>query len=292
MNHNNQNQFIMRLTKISKTLIFLLLLALCCGPVSTQDKPVDYYLNIDPSTILSKNMEKQLYNVSLKWQNLDALNGDSFNCNVVYAVHSVDGSRNEASWDDVRMAQISDFNDKPQNTVNLSALDGFSYGINNLDFLGESFYNELPSDLIDLARWLVSDAIQMQGMVWYFIDSLEFNRELSPVMLEDYDIVFENWVKFTSRYQKLKWSAITKHNEEICAVINFQSAYNPVQAKTDDISFKGRSLYYGEIWVSLQDKQVEDALMLEDVVMNLEGSMFPQKQLIDLQREIVFDRIK
>ncbi len=282
----------MRLTKKTKTLIIFILFALCCGPACTQEKPLDYYLAIDPSTILSKNREEQLYNVSLKWQNLDALKGNSFNCNVVYAIHSVDGSRNQASWDNVRMAQISDFNDVPEHTVNLSALDGFTYGINSMDFLQESFYDELPADLRDLARWLVSDAIQMQGMVWYLIDSLEFNKELSPDMLKDYDIEFENWVKFTSRYQKLNWSSITKHNEEVCAVINFQSSYNPVQAKTDDMSFKGRSLYYGEIWVSLRDKQVEYACMFEDVVMDLEGSMFPEKQLIDLQREIVFDRIK
>lgn len=275
-----------------KALIIPVLFILICGPVFTQDKPVDYYLNINPSDISGENREKQAYDVSLKWQNLDALNGNSFNCNVVYAVHSVDGSRNEASWDKVRMAQISDFNDEPQHTVNLSALDGFTYGINSMDFLRESFYNELPADLRDLARWLVSDAIQMQGMVWYLIDSLEFNKELSPDMLKDYDIEFENWVKFTSRYQKLKWSSITKHNEEVCAVINFRSAYNPVQAKTDDMSFKGRSLYYGEIWVSLRDKQVEYAMMFEDLVMELESSMFPEKQLIDLQREIVFDRIK
>ena len=282
----------MRLIWKFKALIVPVMLILSCDPVFTQEKPVNYYLNIDPSTIVSENSEEQLYNVSLKWQNLDALNGNSFNCNVVYAIHSVDGSRNRASWDEVSMAQIKSFKDEPKKTVNLSALDGFSYEINNTDFLGESFYNELPDDLKDLARWLVSDAIQMQGMMWYYFDSLEFNTEFSPVMLENYNIEFENWVKFTSRYQQLKWSSITKHNEEVCAVIDFQSGYNPVQAKTDDMSFKGRSMYYGEIRVSLRDKQLEYAYMFEDVVMDLEGSMFPEKQLIDLQREIVFDRIK
>src|SRR6056297_931457 len=136
----------MRLIKKLKALILFVPFVLSCGPVCSQEKPVDYYLAIDPASILSKNREKQLYELSLKWQNLDALNGNSFNCNVVYAIHSVDGSRNQASWDNVRMAQISDFNDVPGHMVNLSALDGFTYGINSMDFLQESFYDELPAD--------------------------------------------------------------------------------------------------------------------------------------------------
>lgn len=282
----------MSLIKNNKPIIIAVLFSLCRGTVFTQEKTLNHYLDTDLSAILSKKKEEQLYNVSLKWQNLDALNGNSLNCNVVYAIYSVDGSRKVASWDEVRMAQISDFNDEPKNTVNLSALNGFTYGINSMAFLQESFYDEMPADLIDLARWLVSDAIQMQGMLWYVIDSLEFNRALRPHLLEDYNIEFENWVKFTSRYQELKWSSVTRHNEEVCAVINFRSAFNPVQATTDDMSFKGRSMYYGEIWISLQDKQIEYALMFEDVIMNLESSILPEKQLIDLQREIVFDRIK
>ncbi|HDS07492.1 MAG TPA: hypothetical protein ENO05_07680 [Bacteroides sp.] len=53
---------------------------------------------------------------------------------------------------------------------------------------------------------------------------------------------------------------------------------------------KGRSLYYGEIWISLDDKQVEYASMVEDVVMELESALFPDAPFINLQREIVFNK--
>ena len=58
------------------------------------------------------------------------------------------------------------------------------------------------------------------------------------------------------------------------------------------MSIKGRSLYYGEIWISLSDKQVEYATMVEDVVMKLKSSIFPEEQLIDLQREIIFNKVE
>jgi hypothetical protein len=56
------------------------------------------------------------------------------------------------------------------------------------------------------------------------------------------------------------------------------------------MSVKGRALYYGEIWISLSDKQVEYASMVEDDVLKLKSSLFPDGQLIDLQREIVFNK--
>jgi hypothetical protein len=42
----------------------------------------------------------------------------------------------------------------------------------------------------------------------------------------------------------------------------------------------------------LSDKQVEYASMAEDVIMKLKGPLFPEEQLIDLQREIVFRKVK
>jgi hypothetical protein len=59
-----------------------------------------------------------------------------------------------------------------------------------------------------------------------------------------------------------------------------------------EMTFKGRSLYWGEMWISMEDKQVEYATMVEDVVIKLKSAAFPQEQLIDLQREVSFNKIK
>ena len=41
---------------------------------------------------------------------------------------------------------------------------------------------------------------------------------------------------------------------------------NPVKVKTDFIAMVGRSHYWGEVYVSLSDKQIEYASLSEDVV--------------------------
>jgi hypothetical protein len=154
----------------------------------------------------------------------------------------------------------------------------------------ENFYSKIPADQRDLARWLVSDAAQMQGLAYYIFDSLEFNREFYPTLLNDYDIEFEDWVTFSSRYQKLIWSGVTRHNGEPCAMVRFESLYNPVKSDNNQMNVSGRSLYYGEMWIFLTDKQVEYTSMVEDVVFELKSPVFPDGQLVDLQREVIFNK--
>ena len=276
-----------------KTSIFLFTaLMLLTDCLFAQINSIDRYFLLKPSGIIARKSGVQNYDVSLKWQNLDAMNGNKINCNAAKA-HYVIGLENDSvSWKNVSLAQITDFQQKDYNGKNLPSLNRFTYKVNETNFLNEEFYRSIPPEQRDLARWLVSDAIQMQGLAWYVFDSLEFNKPFIPIFLNNYDVKFKNWVTFTSRYQKLIWSGITKYNNEVCAIVKFESLYNPLKIDNNQMSIKGRSLYYGEIWISLTDKQVEYATMIEDVVMKLKSSLFPEEQLIDLQREIIFNKVE
>jgi hypothetical protein len=253
---------------------------------------IDKYINLRPSDIKVKNAGIQKYDVTLKWQNLDVIEGNIFNCNAVKATYLIGLENDYVEWKDVSLAQITDFKQKQFKGIDLPSFNGFSYKVNDSDFLKEDLYKKIPQEQRDLAKWLVSDAIQMQGLAWYVFDSLEYNKEFIPKLLNNYDVKFEDWVTFTSRFQKLIWSGITKYNNEICAIVKFESLFNPLKIENEQMSVKGRSLYYGEMWISLADKQVEYASMVEDVVMKLQGSLFPKEQLTDLQREIVFNKVE
>lgn len=276
--------------KTSNFLFMALMLLTNC--LFAQKNSIDSYLSLKPSEIKSGKSGIQEYAVSLKWQNLDAINGNKFNCNAVNGTYITGLKNDSVSWKDVGLAQISDFQQKDYNGANLASFNGFTYKINETNFLNDDFYQTIPPEQRDMAKWLVSDAIQMQGLAWYVVDSLTFNKPFIPKFLNNYDVKFKDWVTFTSRYQKLIWSGITKYNNEVCAIIKFESLYNPLKIENNQMSVKGRSLYYGEIRISLSDKQVEYATMVEDVVMKLKSSLFPDEQLIDLQREIIFNKVK
>jgi hypothetical protein len=257
-----------------------------------QNNTIENYFSKQPSKIGNKNSEPQEYKVILKWQNLDPVNGTKINCNGVKAIYETGLENDFVSWKNVSLAQISDIRENKFDGEILPAFNNFTYKANASDFLKEDFYKTISPEHRDLAKWLVSDAFQMQGLATYVFDSLEFNREYNPKFLENSDIKFEDGITFSSQYQKLIWSGISKYNNEICAIVKFESYNNPVKVDNTKMTFKGRSLYWGEMWISLEDKQVEYATMVEDVVFKLKSSAFPQEQLFDLQKEVTLDKIQ
>jgi hypothetical protein len=276
-----------------KNSIFLIFVFwLFANDLIAQNNQFDNFFTMNPGTIEMHDSEIQEYDVTLKWHNLDALSGSKINCNAVKATYITGLEHDYVKWSNVSIAQIHDFNQVSFSGTPLPAFDDFTYIAMDTTFLSEKLYEIIPENQRDLAKWLVSDAVQMHGLALYIFDSLEFNKAFFPKLLENYNVKFENWVTFTSRYQKLIWSGISKHNGEICAIVKFESFYNPVEINTQQMIVNGRSLYYGEMWISLSDKQVEFASMVEDVVMKMTGAMFPEEQLINLQREIVFTKLK
>lgn len=276
--------------KTSNYLFLVLILSANC--LYGQKNSIEKYFSKQPSEIKNKSSEFQEYNVILKWQNLDPINSNKFSCNAVNATYMVGLKNGYVGWKNVSQSQVKDFQEAVVNGTEMPSFNNFSYKAINTDFLKEDFYKDIPAEQHDLAKWLVSDAIQMQSFAWFVFDSLNYNKEFRPKLMDNYDIKFENWVKFTSRYQKIIWSGITKFNNEICAIIKYESLFNPLEMNKPEMSFKGRSLYWGELWISLEDKQVEYATMVEDVVFELNLTGNPDKQLIDLQRDIKFTKIK
>jgi len=269
-------------------LLFVFILLTNCS--IAPNKSINKYFKINPNQIKPQNEEIQEYDVTLKWQNLDPISGHKMNCNAIKATYRIGLENDSVEWENVSITQIDDFKQTLHKTTDLPSFNGFKYKAKDTAFLSKNFYKDIPADQQDLAKWLVSDAVQMQGLAWYVFDSLAFKETFTPKLLENNDLKFEDWVTFTSRYQKIVWSGISKHNNEICAIVQFESYYNPLKIDNKQMQVKGRSLYYGEMWISLSDKQVEYATMVEDVIMKLKSPVFPDEQLINLQREVVFTK--
>ena len=79
-------------------------------------------------------------------------------------------------------------------------------------------------------------------------------------------------------------------NNELCILIQFLAMDNPLEVNMGTITGKGRSHYWGNIWVSLKDKQIEYAVLHEDVILDMQITP-DQKQLVDATREIKFEKI-
>lgn len=53
--------------------------------IHCQQTTIDQFIQIKPSEIMTGNKEIGKYDVTLKWQNIEPINGTKFNCNAVNA---------------------------------------------------------------------------------------------------------------------------------------------------------------------------------------------------------------
>lgn len=83
--------------------------------------------------------------------------------------------------------------------------------------------------------------------------------------------------RFQNRDIQLTWTGISRRNGQDCAVIEYRAYFNPLDLAMAGVEVKGRSHYWGLIWVSLTTKQIEYGTLYEDVLgdMKLPGQDRP-----------------
>jgi hypothetical protein len=64
----------------------------------------------------------------------------------------------------------------------------------------------------------------------------------------------------------LEWIGRSQRNGQDCALIKYQAFFNPLQIANGGMTLIGRSDFWGEIWVSVETKQIEYATLQEVVV--------------------------
>ncbi len=72
--------------------------------------------------------------------------------------------------------------------------------------------------------------------------------------------------KFHNQDVVLEWVGRSRRNGEDCAVIEYQAFFNPLEIAVGGMTMRGRSDYWGQIWVSLTTKQIEYGTIYESVV--------------------------
>jgi hypothetical protein len=71
---------------------------------------------------------------------------------------------------------------------------------------------------------------------------------------------------FQNRDVYLTWTGRSQRNGTECALIEYRAFFNPLEIANGGMTLKGRSHYWGQIWVSLATRQIEYATLYEDVL--------------------------
>lgn len=138
---------------------------------------------------------------------------------------------------------------------------------------------------------LVWDMMAIEGFACAYFNNLELNKPYKAGMFNG-KIDLAGMGSFENKDVILTWTGITEWNGEYCAVIEFITMNNPLEYAGEGMSMKGRSHYWGTIWVSVEDKQVEHAVLFEDMLMEIQLPGQTSKQVMDATREITYERVR
>ncbi|MDR2039077.1 MAG: hypothetical protein LBQ60_14230 [Bacteroidales bacterium] len=268
------------------TLIPLVMLTvLSTHVIKAQNCDIHPYIYLKMSDVQAKVPESQKYEIIVKRQGSDPVNGAKIFADAAKGIYYAKG-KDSLKWENVTTSKIKSIHHDFSEGTPLPVLNHFTYKSMSAPFMNEDFYKNIPQDQVDWAMMLLTDAFMMHEYKLLILDSLEFNRPYLPRDMSGNDIVMSGLdFNFASEYLQFLWDSFTIYNDKLCAVVRFESFFNLMGNRQS----KGRSMYYGEMFISLDNKQIEYARMVEDVVLQQKES---KEKWMDMQRLVVLNKVK
>jgi len=231
--------------------------------------------------------ELQKYVVTTDHFNTDIF-GNFFNKMRVKGEYTRGLENGKVKWNNCSVAMSMSRDAEFQQGTPLKYMEDFSYSVSVEMLKPENFTTFTENSAF--AKNLIWDMMGIEGFAWSAWDKLKLNE---PYSAKDFNGKMElaGQGSFENRDVILTWTGISQRNGESCAVIEYQTMNNPLDYSGEGMSMKGRSHYWGTIWVSLDDKQVEHAVLFEDVVMEMNLPGQTSKQIMDAVREISFVKV-
>ncbi|MDR0384661.1 MAG: hypothetical protein LBH60_01135 [Prevotellaceae bacterium] len=211
-------------------------------------------VKLDKSVVRTYRMTTDYYDYDLKSNFLVKKRLTGF---IIY-------SGDSALWKDVYYAESKTLDAEFPRGVRMNFLHDFKYQPDGRVLTADFFKNNLP-EADPLTMNLIWDALGFDVLAYCCWDSLTLIEEFRATNMNS-EFKLADIGTFENKDIRIAWLGITEINGEICAVLKYSVMNNPLNIEFKNISMSGRSHYWGEIYVSLSDKQIEYANLSEDVV--------------------------
>lgn len=181
-----------------------------------------------------------------------------------------------ARWNEVYISQLDNLETPFPEGKKQEYMENFKY-IPDETVLAEDFFLKIPeADMF--VKNLIWDAMGFDVFAYSCWSNLELNKEYHAIEINS-ELELAGEGTFENKDIILTWIGITEKNNEVCAIIKYSVMNNPLNLVTGNIIMSGRSHYWGEVYVSLSDKQIEYASLSEDVVTDVTISGQPSNIL-------------
>ena len=233
------------------------------------------------------NDELQKYVVTTDHFNTDIF-GNFFNKMRVKGEYTRGLGDGKAKWNNVTIAMAMQREAEFPAGSTVDYMENFSYSISADMLKCEAFATFGENSAF--TKNLIWDMMGIEGFAWSSFEKLKLNESFADERFNGkMDLAGQG--SFENKDVQILWTGISERNGETCAVIEYRTFNNPLEYAGEGMSMKGRSHYWGTIWVSLEDKQIEHAVLYEDVVMEMNLPGQTNKQIMNATREISFVKV-
>jgi hypothetical protein len=160
-------------------------------------------------------------------------------------------------------------------------MEGFRYRNDLGGTMAPDFFKGFPPSAM-MERNLVWDTGMMEMFGQNYFDHLKLNQPYQA--FSDQDVNIPDLGTFKNHNVVLQWIGRSQRNGRDCAVITYQAFFNPVNLATGGMTLIGRSDYWGELWVSLDTKQIEYGTLYESVVAEMKLPGQDTAQVVNIFR--------
>lgn len=218
-----------------------------------------------PANLELSSNSPQTYSMTTEYFDYD-LFGNFIKKKLITAKYTTGFENGYIKWNKVEVAESNSEKGTYTRGKEQEYMKGFTYK-QSMENINQAFAERLPQADIFLKN-LAWDIKAIEDFAWSTWNKLELNKEYSDSSKNSsVDLAGEG--TFENKDIRFTWIGITKVNKVDCAIIKFTVMGNPLEVKTGDFNIKGRSHYWGNIYVSFLNKQIEYAELYEDVIMDV-----------------------
>jgi len=268
-------------------LIALLIVASVFKKANEGNHRDDYIAHQLPANLELREEGPQQYVVTTDYFNHDYLGNFTSKSRVKgqYTRGFEDGT---VQWEDVTIAHSIDAEAAFPEGEAIEYMEGFTY-TPSVEMVNPNAFPGWPLDAF-FAKNLVWDMLGMEGFAWAYWNELRLNEPFKADQF-NFEVPLAGAGSFTNKDIVLTYAGVSQMNNETCALILYNAMDNALKVDTEHFKMNGRSHYWGSVWVSLEDKQIEHATLFEDVNMEMTMPGQTEPQLTNATRKIVFEKI-
>jgi hypothetical protein len=200
---------------------------------------------------------------------------------------------NTEKWNNVRIAKSRNLSVEFGIGDSQAFIENFTYQPSD-KILQPDFFKDFPMDAVEVKN-LVWDMAGIEAFAWLHLDSLSLNKTYEAKNMNG-TLNLAGLGTFKNNNIQLTWKGISMVNNQLCALIDFRAMDNPLEIKMKmgdaDFNMKGRSHYWGTVYISLNKKVIEYTELLEDVTMEIKMSNLPTSQYVYTTRYMKVEKIK